>query len=121
MCESKPGWTRRRDQGDFFNSLFSSHQLEYSVTRHVAQLLGAAMASVTFDTFKLVDRLKAAGFADDQAATIVRIISESQEELLTKQDLQLELAPLKSDLAVLKWMTGLMLAGVLSLILTSFF
>jgi hypothetical protein len=40
---------------------------------------------------------------------------------VTKKDLQLELAPVRSDLAVLKWMMGVLLAGVLSLILKAFF
>ncbi len=40
---------------------------------------------------------------------------------MTKKDLQIELAPLKSDLLLLKWMVGLVLGGVLALILRSFF
>jgi hypothetical protein len=79
------------------------------------------MATVTFDTFKLVDRLKSAGLGDQQAEAIIRVISEAQDELVTKKDLQLELAPIRADLAVLKWMMGVMLAGVLSLILKAFF
>lgn len=51
----------------------------------------------------------------------VRVISEAQDELVTKRDLQLELAPLRTDPAVLKWMIGVLLAGVLSLILKAFF
>lgn len=79
------------------------------------------MATVTFDTFKLVDRLKSAGLGDQQAEAVIRVISEAQDELVTKKDLQLELAPVRADLAVLKWMMGVLLAGVLSLILKAFF
>lgn len=35
--------------------------------------------------------------------------------------LQQELAPLRTDLVVIKWMIGLMLAGVISLVLKAFF
>lgn len=79
------------------------------------------MATVTFDTFKLVDRLKSAGFGDQQAEAIIRAIGEAQDELVTKKYLQPELAPVRADLAVLKWMIGVLLAGVRSLILKAFF
>ena len=42
-------------------------------------------------------------------------------ELVTRKDLQIELAPIKSDLTVVKWMLGLLLGGVAALILKSFF
>lgn len=47
------------------------------------------------------------------------------KELVTKEyldtKLQQELAPLRTDLAVLKWMIGLILASVISLVLKAFF
>jgi hypothetical protein len=41
--------------------------------------------------------------------------------LLTKDDLEISLSPLKTDLAVLKWMIGILIAGVMSLVLKTFF
>jgi hypothetical protein len=79
------------------------------------------MATVTFDTLDLVDKLKAAGISQQQAETIVRVIAEAQDRLVTKNDLEIALSPLKTDLAVLKWMIGLLLAGMLSLVLKAFF
>ncbi|MGQ0593798.1 MAG: DUF1640 domain-containing protein [Gammaproteobacteria bacterium] len=79
------------------------------------------MTTVTFDTLQLVEKLKAAGIAPEQAEAVVRVIVESQNELLTKTDLEIGLAPIRTDLAVLKWMMGVLLAGVLSLILKTFF
>lgn len=73
-----------------------------------------------FDTFKLVDRLKAAGFASEQPEAIVGIISEAQDDLVTRKDLQIKLAPVRTDSAVLKRMMGVLLAGVMSLILKAF-
>jgi hypothetical protein len=49
----------------------------------------------TFDPLRLVDKLKAA--------------------------LEKALAPIRTDLAVLKWMIGVLLAGVVSLVLKAFF
>ena len=63
---------------------------------------------------------------------MVRVISEAQDELVTKTyldiklspiltDLDIKLSPILTDLAVLKWMLGILLAGVLSLVLKVFF
>ena len=83
------------------------------------------MATMTFDTLKLMDKLKAAGFAQDQAEAVIRVIAEAQEELVTKSylDASLEktLAPIRTDMAVLKWMMGILLAGVISLVMKTFF
>jgi hypothetical protein len=83
------------------------------------------MTTITFDTLQLVDKLKAAGFAQEQAESVVRVISDAQGELVTKtyldHTLEKILAPIRTDLTVLKWMMGVLLAGVMSLILKGFF
>jgi hypothetical protein len=87
------------------------------------------MTTVSFNTFELVDRLKAAGFAQEQAEAVVRIISDAQNELVTKCDLKdafrefdaTVIAPLKTDLAVLKWMMGGLIAGNMAVIIKLFF
>lgn len=79
------------------------------------------MTTVTFDTLELVSKLKLAGIPQEQAEAVVRVIAESQSRLVTKDDLELSLAPVKTDLAVLKWMLGVLLAGVISLVLKAFF
>ena len=79
------------------------------------------MTRVTFDTLELVDKLKAAGFPPEQAEAVVRAIGEAQSTLVTKADLEQALAPLRTDLTVLKWMMGMILAGVMSLVLKGFF
>ena len=78
------------------------------------------MTTVTFDTLQLADKLKAAGIAPEQAEAVVRVILEAQNQLLTKADLGIALSAVRTDLAVLKWMMGVLLAGVLSLILRTF-
>lgn len=64
------------------------------------------MATVTFDTARLVERLRAAGFPPEQADAVMRAIADAQDELATKRDIDIALAPLRSDLAVLKWAAG---------------
>ncbi len=73
------------------------------------------MATVTFDTLKFVHTLKAAGIPDKQAEAEAEAISEALEvnlkDLVTKEYLdvkfQQDLAPVRTDLAVLKWMMGI--------------
>ena len=85
------------------------------------------MSTITFDTLKLVDKLKAAGFqqAQAEAEAIIRVLAEAQDTLVTKDyfdhKLEKELASIRTDQAVQKWMIGVLLAGVLSLVLKAFF
>ena len=71
------------------------------------------MTSVTFDTLELVDKLKSAGIPQEHA--------EAQNKLVTRDDLEIALSPLKTDLAVLKWMIGILIAGVMSIVIKTFF
>jgi len=79
------------------------------------------MTTITFDTLELVDKLKSAGIPQEQAEAVVRVIAEAQNRLVTKDDLEISLSPLKTDMAVIKWMMGILIAGVLSLVLKTFF
>jgi UDP-N-acetyl-D-mannosaminuronate dehydrogenase len=81
------------------------------------------MATITFDSLKLSDKLKASGFTAEQAEAVVRVISEAQDDLVTKKDLDVALSPLKIDLAVLKtevtqikWMLGLVIGGIIAVL-----
>ena len=82
------------------------------------------MTTITFDTLKLVDKLRLAGIPPDQAEAVVRVIAESQDELVTREHLDnalaRELAPLRTELAVLKWMIGVVIGGVVALIIKAF-
>jgi hypothetical protein len=81
------------------------------------------MATISFDTHKFIRKLEAAGLSMQQAEAIADAVKEAQGEadLVTKKDLQIELAPIKSDLLVAKWMMGLVLGGTIALVLKSFF
>lgn len=79
------------------------------------------MTTITFDTLELVDRLKTAGFQSEQADAVVRVIAASHNGLATIRDIKIELAPIQTDLTLLKWMMGVILAGIAALILKGFF
>ncbi len=87
------------------------------------------MATVTFDTLKFVEKLRAAGVSEPQAKAqaevLVSALSEAMElQLATKDDIRgvrTDIARLERDLFVVKWMMGLVLGGVTALILKTFF
>ena len=80
------------------------------------------MGTVTFDTYELINKLKSVGFEEKQAEALVRVVAEAQGELVTKKEyLERQLSPIRMDLTLMKWMLGLLLAGVLALVLKAFF
>ena len=91
------------------------------------------MTAVTFDTLKFVKTLEASGMPAPQAEAVATAVRDSSDsaDLVTRKDLQIELqkelAPIRSDIAVirsemtlLKWMIGVVIAGVLSLLVRTF-
>ena len=76
------------------------------------------MSTVTFDidTLKFVKTLEASGINAEQAEAIAVAYRDSSadQELATTKDMQIELAPIKADIQILKWMIGLMLAACLA-------
>lgn len=82
------------------------------------------MTTITFDAQEAVIKLKAVGVSQEYADAFV----ESQNSLVTKADIEIILSPFKADLAVLKadsvtlkWMMGVLIAGVMSIIIKTFF
>ncbi|MDD1644494.1 MAG: DUF1640 domain-containing protein [Methylococcaceae bacterium] len=80
----------------------------------------------------MVDKLKTAGISQEQAEAVVRVIAEAQDGLVTKHDLIEAKNEIKADMNVRferidgelklnRWMLGLLLAGVISLVLKAFF
>jgi len=90
------------------------------------------MVSITFDTLKFSKRLEDAGIptaqAQSQAQALAEIFDSNLNVLVTKQDLQIALAPLANDITqvrgemtLVKWMLGILIAGVLPLVIKAFF
>ena len=98
------------------------------------------MATITFDTLKFVEKLKAAGVPEAQAKAeaeaLQSVFAETLEtQLATKVDIvRLERrldgfdakidrmeTKLSGELTLVKWMMGLILGGVMALIMRAFF
>jgi hypothetical protein len=79
------------------------------------------MASITFDTLKFAQTLREKGkLTSEQAEGISQAFADaSNEQMVTKSDLKDELAPIKSDLNLLKWMLGFVLAFLVALFFLS--
>ncbi len=71
------------------------------------------MNAVTFDTHDFIKELESSGFTEAQAEALVRAQKRANEAnldaLVTKLDLERELAPVKSDLILVKWMLVLVI------------
>lgn len=79
------------------------------------------MSTITFDTLKYAERLKSAGVPDAQARAEAEALRDALAEtinqsVVTKSDLVTELAPIKTELAVLKWMVGFNLAFTMAVL-----
>ncbi|MBK8118058.1 MAG: DUF1640 domain-containing protein [Sulfuritalea sp.] len=70
------------------------------------------MVTIAFDTHRFVRKLQEAGFDQKQAEGLTEAMRSAIEEteLVTRKDLQIELAPVKADLNLLKWMMGALIA-----------
>ena len=90
------------------------------------------MTTTVFDTLQYAKKLKDAGVPEKQAEVQAEALKEIEQsrlnELATKQDLALVRqdfalvrAELKGEIKLLKWMNGLVLAGIASLVLKTFF
>lgn len=71
------------------------------------------MTSVTFDTLTFTRKLQDAGFDEKQAETVVRVLVDSQQNLVTREHFD-------AETKLTRWMVGAILAGVVSLILKAF-
>ncbi|MGS0742864.1 DUF1640 domain-containing protein [Glaciimonas sp. GG7] len=81
------------------------------------------MTTVTFDTHQFIKKLEAAGLPEAQAEAISEAITSASEnaDTITRKDLKIELAPIKNELTLVKWMLGIIVAGLAALVLKSFF
>jgi len=81
------------------------------------------MSTITFDTHRFVRKLQEAGFDEKQAEGLTDAMrcAIDESELVTKKDLQIELAPIKADLNLLKWMMGALIAMAVANFARQFF
>ena len=88
------------------------------------------MAAITFDTHKFVRKLRTAGFEEAQAEAVADAFSEAlgESDLVTKRDISelrrdidVRFERLDGELKLNRWMLGILISGVMSLVLNSFF
>ena len=73
------------------------------------------MGSAVFDTLAYAKKLKAVGFTEEQAEVQASAVADLvNEKLVTKADLDLKIAELKTELV--KWMLGIAAAQVAFLV-----
>jgi hypothetical protein len=95
------------------------------------------MATITFDTHKFIRKLRDAGFDERQAEGIsdaiqsvdighdlatrrdVETVRQEIRELELRMDTKLE--TVCGDMKAMKWMLGVIVAGVIALVMKSFF
>ncbi len=88
-----------------------------------------SMSTLTFDTLKFARRLKDAGVPDKQAEAEAEALAEvfelHSDELVTREYLdtkfERELAPVHSDLRLMKWMLALIIVVNVAPALKTFF
>ncbi|GAB6039799.1 DUF1640 domain-containing protein [Endothiovibrio diazotrophicus] len=72
------------------------------------------MTTVTFDTLDFTRRLRDAGFNEQQAEVVVRVLAEAQDTLVTKEhfDTRMETmeARINGEMKLIKWMLALVAA-----------
>jgi len=84
------------------------------------------MSAVTFDILECVKTLQAAGLPSQQAEAIASAVrkANASSDVATKGDIALvrkDADAIRSELAVHRWMLGFVVAGVLSLVVKTFF
>ncbi len=79
------------------------------------------MATAPFDTLRIAQALRDAGFDDAQSEAIVGAIQKSLgENLVTKSDLELAIAKLRADMYRALWIQGAGLAMIMVALFTLF-
>jgi hypothetical protein len=87
------------------------------------------MTTITFDTLKFIQRLEDSGIPHQQAIAIVEAHKESlsdimEAQLATKldvQDVKFKQVEHDGQFTLIKWMLGILIAGVMSIIVKTFF
>ncbi len=68
------------------------------------------MGTVTFDTLDATRRLRDAGFDEKQAETVVRVLSDAQSNLVTREHFDSSMAVVDAKFNKLTWMLGVLIA-----------
>ena len=79
------------------------------------------MSTVTFDTLDFTRRLREAGFDEKQAETVVRVLSDAQDRLVTREYFDARMAVVDAKFDKVTWMLGAVLALAIANFAKQFF
>jgi hypothetical protein len=81
------------------------------------------MPTITFDTLRFTRTLEKAGLPTAQAEAISTAFKEAsgEAEIATKRDIEKLEFKIDKETTMIKWMLGLLLAGVISMVMKAFF
>ena len=68
------------------------------------------MSTIAFDTLDFVSKLRAAGFDEQQAGAVVRVVAEAQSSLVTREHFDNKIELLRTEHAHNRWMMGILIA-----------
>ena len=66
--------------------------------------------NITFDTLDATKRLREAGFDEKQAETVVRVLSDAQSNLVTREHFDAKFSVVVAMMDKLSWMMGILIA-----------
>lgn len=66
--------------------------------------------NITFDTLEASRKLREAGFDEKQAETVIRVLSDAQDGLVSKEHFDSRIELLRTESAHTRWMLGAVLA-----------
>lgn len=79
------------------------------------------MSTITFDTHELVSKLRAAGFDERQAETVIRVVVEAQSGLVTTAHFDAKIDLIRLENSHTRWMLGVVLGLAIANFAKQFF
>jgi hypothetical protein len=79
------------------------------------------MSTITFDTLDATRRLRDAGFDEKQAETVVRVLSDAQSNIVTREHFDSRMSVVDVKFDKLTWMMGVLIAIALANFAKQFF
>jgi hypothetical protein len=79
------------------------------------------MATIKSNTLEFTRKLRDAGFDETQAEAVVRVLSESQDNLVTREHFDAKIELLRADNSHTRWMLGVLTALAIANFAKQFF
>lgn len=79
------------------------------------------MSTITFDTLQATQKLKAAGYNEQQAEAVIRVLADAHENLITREHFDAKFAVMEVKIDKLAWMLGIVIALAIANFAKQFF